>query len=342
MIYSITVRRVITRPTMKKSSIMPQKQYRGFTLVELLVVIAIIGILIALLLPAVQAAREAARRIQCTNNVKQVCLASHMYHQSHGHFPPGYGYMHSGLRASGTYDPEWPWVLRLFPYLELDDSLKDIDWTWNPGIAFSGVPVGNQKIIMADVAGLQCPSDQTASKPFNSAGACSSGSPPYGRTSYAGNFGRGQMESVSHVSGIFGYNHGAKIREISDGASQTMLASELIPGGNCTIRGAVAYDEGPVFMQDHTPNSPAPDIVRWCDPSDGQPGAVAPCAHRSGNFGVLSTLNMVVHTARSTHPGGVNAGMCDGSVRFVEDNIDLAAWQALGTPNGGELIAEEF
>jgi prepilin-type processing-associated H-X9-DG protein len=225
--------------------------------------------------------------------------------------------------------------------MELDDSLKDIDWTWNPGIAFNGIPVGNQKIIMADISGLQCPSDPSASKSFNEDGACSATSPPYGRTSYAGNFGRGQMEANSHIDGVFGYNRGASLRDIRDGTSHTLLTSELIPGGNCTIRGAVAYDEGPVFMQDHSPNSRALDMVRWCDPADGKPDAVAPCLNRGGHLGVLIQLSMIVHTARSMHPGGVNAGMCDGSVRFVDDTIPLDLWQGLGTPDGGESVGEE-
>ena len=319
-----------------------QKRRRAFTLVELLVVIAIIGILIALLLPAVQAAREAARRMQCSNNVKQVVLAAHMYHQSHGHFPPGYGYMHSGPRNSGLYDPEWPWMLRLFSYMELDASLKNIDWTWNPGTAFIDMPEGNKKIITAKISGLQCPSDPSVSKSFNEDGSCSSAAPPYGRSSYAGNFGRGQMEAVDHIDGVFGYNHGAKLRDITDGTSQTLLVSELIVGGICSVRGAVAYDEGPVFMQDYTPNSRAMDMVRWCDSTDGMPGAVAPCENTDGNSGVLVLKNMVLHNSRSMHPGGVNTGMCDGSVNFVVDNISLDIWQAMGTPAGEEVIGESI
>ena len=316
---------------------MVQKQHRAFTLVELLVVIAIIGILIALLLPAVQAAREAARRMQCSNNIKQVGLAAHMYHQSHGHFPIGYGYMISPKGSSGWDDPEWPWILRLFPYMELDASLKDIDWTWNPGTSGSGIPAGNKKVLMAQVSGLCCPSDPSAMQYYNPGGSCfGPGSASYGRTSYAGNFGQGQMEQSVRVDGVFGHNYGARIRDIKDGTSQTLLTSEIICGGPCTARGIVAYDEGPVFMQDYTPNSLVVDMVRVCDPSDSQPGSVAPCAAS------VMQLNMILHTSRSMHPGGVNSGLCDGSVRFVGENIPLDIWMAMGSPDGGESIDEEF
>ncbi len=309
---------------------------RGFTLVELLVVIAIIGILIALLLPAVQAAREAARRIQCSNNMKQLALACHMYESTHGHFPVGYGYMHSGKGRSSTWDPEWPWVLRCFEFLEMDSTLKGIDWNWNPGVAFITMPEQQQKILSANVDILHCPSEMTVGNPFNPTDNCAPGSPPYGRTSYAGNFGRGRMEAEPRVEGVFGYNYGAKIRDIINGTSHTLLLSELICGGQCTIRGAIAYDEGPVFMTDYSPNSLQPDLVRWCDPADShQTNTPAPCLYKgSGTGGILTQLNMVLHTARSKHPGGVNVAMCDGSVRFIEETIDLRVWHAMGSLKG--------
>lgn len=323
-----------------------QKDYdlRGFTLVELLVVIAIIGILIAMLLPAVQAAREAARRMQCSNNVKQIALAAHMYESTHGHFPVGYGYMNCTIGNSDGDDPEWPWILRLFPYLELDASLQDIDWTWNPGIAMTGIPSGNEKIISAQVGSLQCPSDPSVKNRFNENGNCEA-SCPYGRTSYAGNFGQGRMESTStnRKAGVFGFNYGARLKDIRDGTSQTLLTSELIPGGECSIRGAIAYDEGPVFMVDYAPNDKTPDMTRWCDSTDSHlTGVVSPCFYIGGLLGGPSLpLNMVLHTSRSKHPGGVNSGMCDGSVRFVNSTISLDVWQAMGTAAEGETVEIE-
>jgi prepilin-type N-terminal cleavage/methylation domain-containing protein len=317
---------------------------RGFTLVELLVVIAIIGILIALLLPAVQAAREAARRAQCTNNIRQVGLALHMYHDINKQFPPGYGYM-SGEPGSGgskAWGPEWPWIMRLFPYLEQDAVVDEIDWTWNPGVSYAGVPVGNLQAIGAQVETLQCPSDPTVSTPFDKQGACSYLKPvPMARTSYAGNFGRGQMEAVGRLPGVFGFNHGARIGDVTDGTSHTLLTSELVAGGTCSIRGSISYDEGPVFMVDYTPNDPTPDLVRWCDAGDGDSAARSPCVRSSGTLGggVLgNTLNMILHTSRSLHPGGVNSGLCDGSVRFFGDDTSLDVWHWLGTPNGAEVF----
>lgn len=319
---------------------MLKQRKKGFTLVELLVVIAIIGILIALLLPAVQAAREAARRAQCTNNCKQVCLALHMYHDAHGQFPPGYGYI-----TDSSYC-EWPWCMRLFDYIEQDAVVDSIDWTWNPGYAFAGIPVGNQQAIEANIAILQCPSDPSAAKRFDEEGTCSEyvQNPPYGRTSYAGNFGRGQMEADDHVDGIFAKNSNTSIRDITDGTSNTTLVSELVAGGTCSIRGAVAYDEGPVYMHNYSPNDPTPDMTRWCDENDGNNSAKSPCIYSSGTLGggILSNdLNMVLHTSRSMHAGGVNSGLCDGTVRFVSEDIDLDVWWALGTPAGGEVLSSD-
>ena len=145
------------------------------------------------------------------------------------------------------------------------------------------------------------------------------------------------MGSSNRVAGVFGLDFGTRIRDITDGTTNTLLTAELIGGGPCTIRGTHSYDEGPVFMQDHTPNVLTPDLVRWCDVADSTPGAIAPC------IGSLTQTNMVLHTSRSMHSGGVYVGLCDGSARFVGDSINLSTWQQLGTPNGGEVIdASEF
>jgi hypothetical protein len=201
---------------------------------------------------------------------------------------------------------------------------------------------------LAQITTFQCPSDPTVSVLWNSTQTCvipgASGTPAVqiSRCSYAGNFGRGQLEAAypptgDRVDGVFAVNRGARVRDIIDGTSQTLLLCEIIPGHNCTIRGAIIYDEGPVVMTDYTPNDRTPDIVRWCDDQDEQPDAQAPCD------GVLGTnFDMVLHTSRSMHPGGVSTGLCDGSVRFIAETIALDVWWALGTPDGGEVIGTGF
>ncbi len=326
---------------------------RGFTLVELLVVITIIGILIALLLPAVQAAREAARRMQCTNSCKQVALAMHSYHEALGCFPLGY-------TCDGPYRgrcaQEWPWPVRLFPYVEqaaLADIMDDY-WNYHSGRT-AAPPPALMPVFATVISSWQCPSDSTVTRRFNESLSIGSSGKRHGRVSYAANLGIGAMEgtiisaadvaTMDHAServpGVFGHNYGARIAEITDGTSNTALLGELIAGGEATIRCSQTYDEGPVYMHSYTPNDPTPDLVRWCDPADANKGP-APCVPGSGTYGggVLgNTLNMVVHTSRSMHPGGAIVGLCDGSVRFVSETVDLTIWQALSTPNGGEVIS---
>ena len=158
----------------------------AFTLVELLVVITIIGILIALLLPAVQAAREAARRMQCTNNVKQLGLALHMYHDQCDQFPPGYGYMTGKKGSSASSGPEWSWECRLFPFLEqtaVNAAITDWGKYWWQYTGTNGAFLAEQYVA------LQCPSDTTVKKNFMDAG--SDWPKGLSRGSYAGNFGYG-------------------------------------------------------------------------------------------------------------------------------------------------------
>ena len=326
---------------------------RGFTLVELLVVIAIIGILIALLLPAVQAAREAARRAQCSNNSKQVALAVHMYHDTHNQFPPGYGYFRDGYvfgsSGSGGW-PEWPWCVRIFSYLEQNAFAENVSWNFNPGSSRGPYPAGHIEIVSAQVPSMICPSDGSGQTRFNHDHNCiiphgsySATDGTLGRISYAGNFGRGPLEKTNRVQGVFTMNSDTGFGDISDGTSHTLLTSELIIGDECTIRGAHSYDEGPVFMTDFTPNDRTPDEVRWCGKSDGV-SSRAPCkpSDDNTNFGILgSRFNMVRHTSRSMHPGGVTVSMCDGSTDFISETISLRVWQQMGTHNGGEQIAED-
>jgi prepilin-type N-terminal cleavage/methylation domain-containing protein len=330
----------------------------GFTLVELLVVIAIIGVLVALLLPAVQAAREAGRRAQCLNNCKQVGLALQNYHSSKGSLPPGYGPLPTdgyGTGAgSGTPYAEWSWAARLFGYMEQAAISGAIDWNWNPGLVAGASPT-IKAVRTAKIASFHCPSDESVRTNWNEGDALglNGDREGYGRITYAGNFGNvtdtnpptaqpancyleapreGNFRFL-RVDGVFSYNHGDKFSQITDGTSNTLLTAELIAGGVGSMRGVIAYDEGPVFQQFYLPNDPTPDVVRWCDEADKLPGAPAPCA------AIAPRLNMILHTARSSHVGGVITGRCDGSADLTADNIDLLVWRALGTPRGEEVIA---
>lgn len=335
---------------------------RGFTLVELLVVIAIIGVLVALLLPAVQAAREAARRSQCTNNSKQVALGCQNYASAHGSLPMGYGPMPPG--GYGTSTPggaEWSWAARLFGVMEQTAISGAIDWDWNPGVVAGASPT-IAAVRTAKIPGFFCPSDEGVSVNWNEGNVLNlSGADPagYGRISYAGNFGncrdttppaapaapatasyleasRDERLPYMRIDGVFSYNRGDKFSQITDGTSNTLLTAEILVGGPGSIRGAIAYDEGPVFMQFYLPNDKTPDTVRYCDERDDQsknPGSVAPCLANAPG------LNMVLHTARSNHQGGVITSRCDGSANFISDGIDLIVWRALGTPRGDEVVA---
>lgn len=314
---------------------------RAFTLVELLVVIAIIGILVAMLLPAVQAAREAARRMQCSNNLHQLALAAHNYENSNKQFPPGYGYFKQAYSAGLSNDPHWSWCVRLLPYFDGSTIYDQIDWSANPGFD----PPSAWAVDRFRVPTWECPTDPYVSELWNGP-VCEGVQKYHARISYAGNFGRGQLEANdgTRVKGVFHYNHGARIKKITDGSSKTLLFSELINGQGCTIRGIHSFNEGPVFMQDYTPNDRTPDLERWCDPKDAHtnPLAVAPCLYDSGVRGTVTKLNMVLQTSRSFHAGGVSAAMCDGSVHFISDVISHGVWQALGTPTGNEMVLENY
>jgi prepilin-type N-terminal cleavage/methylation domain-containing protein len=333
----------------------------GFTLVELLVVIAIIGVLVALLLPAVQAAREAARRSQCMNNTRQVALAAQNYHAAMGSLPPGYGMLPANGYGTGVPDTgqkpyaEWSWAARIFSYMEQTTIAGQIDWNWNPG-GTAAPPATIKAVVDAKLPAFHCPADDSTNTNWNEGKTCFAGAAlteGYGRISYAGNFGNcsdtvppgkapatsSQLEApheparYPRIDGVFSYNHGDKFAQITDGTSNTLLTAEIIPGGVCSIRGAFAYDEGPVFMQYRLPNDPTPDLVRWCDATDKLPGALAPCEDS------VTQLNMVLHTARSLHPGGLVISMCDGSTNFIADGIDLLVWRYLGTPRGDEPVS---
>ena len=291
----------------------------GFTLVELLVVIAIIGILIALLLPAVQAAREAARRAQCTNNVKQIGLALHNYHDAFKAFPLGHVMVSP---ASPTGDQRGSWAKGLLPQLELKsiyDSFKHTSAWWHPD---------NQTVRGLKIAAFMCPSDIDA-EIFNTAY-------DFGfRGNYAGNSGIGMYKRESRpayqdqlsVKGPFVHNFSARFSDITDGTSNTAAVAEIRKAKGNDSRGALFADSGTIqYCHDYVPNELVNDVTERCVSETRLPcvGGGSNGPHRL--------------TARSQHPGGVNLLLFDGSVRFIGETIDRTIWQALASMSGGEVL----
>jgi prepilin-type N-terminal cleavage/methylation domain-containing protein/prepilin-type processing-associated H-X9-DG protein len=316
------------------------RKKRGFTLVELLVVIATIAVLIAMLLPAVQAAREAGRRLHCRNNVKQIALGLHSFESQYQKLPPGvmartrFSYSY----ANGGY--EWTYFLHfLLPYLEQQNYFDamhgprfDLPNPWG-GTQGDWPKLVNGKPLPL----LLCPSDTSGGSVSNYVGDPSR--PRLAKSNYLGIFAglndyssdvlRGNVKQAS----VFTYGKGVPISSITDGTSNTMAVAEY-------LRGVDDYDARTVFTTNRagaqflyvrlTPNSSAADCLlnypTFCPAPNGgsnnDPSQNLPCAPSDGSQDFASP--------RSHHPGGVNVGLCDGSVQFIRDSIDIAAWQRLG------------
>ncbi len=325
------------------------RRTQAFTLVELLVVITIIGILVGLLLPAVQSAREAARRMSCSNNLRQMGIALHNYHDSYRRLPPGGQYGHNASVDS------WSIQARILPQLEQGNLQRLIDWSQ---------PYGLQgRVSKTRVPTYICASEpkdllRSAPKPHD---------PNFGYypLNYAANFGEWFVlnPNNNHTgSGVFAPNSRRNFGSITDGTSNTLAFAE--------VKAFTPYfrDGGtPSAANEPTPSSPE-QVVAWggnFKSSTGHTEWVDSRVHQSG-FTTAFTPNTAVHfekdgqlydvdftssregksssaltyavvTARSHHIGGVNAGLCDGSVHFLPSNIDIRVWRALGSRDGGEV-----
>ncbi|VTR99236.1 DUF1559 domain-containing protein [Tuwongella immobilis] len=309
----------------------------GFTLIELLVVIAIIAILIGLLLPAVQKVREAAARMRCQNNIKQLGLAFHNYASTNGHFTPGTVYagnfFASGFSATSN---EVTWVTLSLPYLEQNALYSLVNFSENMGGVNPATPTGNFTVASTFLSVMTCPSDNDdKTLAFSS----------YARGNYVANFGIGPFVSV-HTSpsptntvvapGPVGMNSRWALETISDGTSNTALVSEIIRSTGNDVRGIMHYPEGPLYTHNFTPGDLTPDLTRN--------GFVSTqFAPATTGHSAWSDRNIIL-TARSRHTGGANTAFCDGSVRFIRNNINLATWRALGTIQqiAGEIIPSDF
>lgn len=297
----------------------PVASRHGFTLVELLVVIAIIGVLVGLLLPAVQAAREAARRMQCSNNLKQLSLAIHNYHDTHRNFPV------QGLPAHGSNNA-WGWGAFILPFVEQTALYNTIQ----PGIGFAANPANTgtlplpttlyngQNLLQQPVAVYECPSDSGGHLNQFYANPRNSNNPAnwYAKSNYVPN------QNVIHKSeGTFSGPPSAQpvnMGGITDGTSNTLLLGERAL--RITAKN-INRSTGGVIWGKPTNNSDAATCfhpnypINSTDPSDD---------FRANNYtGIYSTAtnSCNAHVATSNHVGGAQFSLCDGSVRFISQNI---------------------
>jgi len=302
-------------------------QRAAFTLVELLVVIAIIGILVALLLPAVQAAREAARRTQCSNNIKQIVLALHNYHDTNRSFPFGqYQFFQQNPDTTRGC-----WMHSLMPFLEQS--------AYHDRMNFSSVYhyefYKQTEIKEYAPKVLMCPTDPESLPKIHDV------TPGGHKEGFHGNYvlcasGRQTFaNSGLNLDGVFYARSGTRMKEISDGLSNTLAASELLLVTGPDRRGRYhnSYDGNTLFTSLNPPNTSIGDCNdHFCSGCHHTPPH-APCA-TSGTI-----LSSVQH-ARSLHDGGVYVGNCDGHVRFVSNSIDLTTWNNLGTRNDGQVSGD--
>jgi prepilin-type N-terminal cleavage/methylation domain-containing protein/prepilin-type processing-associated H-X9-DG protein len=324
----------------------PKRSRPGFTLIELLVVIAIIGILIALLLPAVQKVREAAARVKCQNNMKQLGLAMHMHHDSLLYFPSGYEQKQSpAYQQVPAFRWRWSSIAKITPYLEQTAIYNACDLD-NPLYDQNGNVLPKNSLAVSQLVPiLLCPSDRGDRV-----------DPLFGPTNYAACVGSGRNGGPRDATadGVFYKGSRTRIADITDGTANTALMSETLLG-----QGGAALSTAPTdprtrglvyaWLQSATLMSPAAcgspleyrtdRNTRWADgdayqtlydhgitPNATQPDCISTLANWKG--------------ARSRHTGGVNLLLCDGSVRFAANEVSAATWQGLGSRNGGEVPGE--
>jgi len=331
----------------------------GFTLLELLVVITIIGILISLLLPAIQAAREAARRMSCANNLKQIDLALHNYHAQFNCFP--------GLGASSL--ASFSVQARLLPFVEQTNLQNLIDFTQPLYLGTSHSQTMNpvqRSASMTRLSLFRCPSD-------GGEDLCDGNDGVYqenGGVVAGGNYvvcsgsGKGTTYDLRYpTDGLFYYGSACGFRDIQDGSSNTMVFSESILGSRTSASTQSAVPTGfdrLAGFSGHVPNTDSPGLSGLVDPDlaslakrcqlwfgtrsfgwiVGKPMATTFTAYLRPNDPVPDVFSMSIgfFAARSFHPGGVHAAFGDGSVHFINDSITAEAWRALATRAGGECV----
>lgn len=308
----------------------------GLTLIELLVVISVIGLLIALLLPAVQAAREAARRAQCINNLKQLTLAAQNYHEALGSYPCGqYLHPYSVAARNGLRENNSSWLVAMLSQLEQSPLYNAVNfsymWGTRPQGAWNSYGEQNATVRTTVLNLLVCPSDPSPRTDGNNADEI--GNELAAGTSYLGNIGSNclggrefpcALPELGDVpndprggNGVIWRKGSATISQITDGLSSTFLAGEQIM--------AIS------------------DWNAWVHANESLGSTAMPLNYRPPypNQGTYQQIYWFwTYSFRSQHPGGANFALCDGSVRFVKDTIGFTVYQALSTRSGSETISQ--
>jgi prepilin-type N-terminal cleavage/methylation domain-containing protein/prepilin-type processing-associated H-X9-DG protein len=296
----------------------------GFTLIELLVVIAVIGVLVGLVLPAVQKVREAAARAQCVNNLKQIGLALQNYHDSYRSFPPGYVSNYDS--AGNDTGPGWGWAAFILPQMEQQNLYNAIQFNQNIEAA------ANSSVRVQPVKSYICPSDHLpptwTAMQYNSAGNPVGPICDVASASYIGVF--GVSEPGVDGEGIFFRNSSIRIADIADGTSQTMMVGER------SFRWCQATWVGSVTNASMVPPPGSPAMAgEW----NGSGFVLGHTFEGSGGPGSPGTE---VNGFSSQHTGGSNFLFADGHVQSLQVSMDHQVYKALSTRAGAEMVGGDF